>query len=127
MMFLNHSKDRCANSLLRLVRSSAHRRAKPSAILHWQALSEPVIPHSTEMHYAAPSGGRIVVGYQYGGEEHPILKSSSLYTLASSNARWLMQLAEVERFAVDDCIIFANSTDFEGWEAKDIKTTILDK
>src|SRR5258708_31309002 len=96
-------------------------------IYHREVLSEPAIPHSTEMHYAAPPGGRIVVGYQYGGEEHPILKSSSLYTLASSNARWLMQLAEVERFAVDDCIIFANSTDFEGWEAKDIKTTILDK
>ena len=37
-----------------------------------------------------------------------------------------MRLAEVERFAVDDCIIFANSPNFEGWEAKDIKTTILD-
>jgi len=37
-----------------------------------------------------------------------------------------MQLAEVERFAIDDCIIFANSPNFEGWEAKDIKTNILD-
>ncbi len=94
-------------------------------VYHREVLSEPVIPYTIEMPYAAPPGGRIVVGYQYGGEEHPVLKSSSLYTLASSNARWLMQLAGVERFAVDDCIIFANSTDFEGWEPKDIKTTIL--
>ena len=90
-----------------------------------EVVSEPALPHTTESHYAAPPGGRIVVGYQYGGEEHPVLKSSSLYTLASSNARWLMQLAELERFAVDDCIIFANSPNFEGWEAKDIKTSIL--
>ncbi len=94
-------------------------------LYHREVVSEPAIPHTTETPYAAAPGGRIVVGYQYGGEEHPVLKSSSLYTLASSNARWLMQLAELERFAVDDCIIFANSPNFEGWGANDIRTTML--
>src|SRR6266480_72107 len=70
-------------------------------------------------------GGRIVVGNQYGEEQDNILKSSSLYTLASDNARWLMQLANVERFAVDDCIILANSEDFKGWKPQDIRTSIL--
>jgi hypothetical protein len=69
-------------------------------------------------------GGRIVVGNQYGEYQDNILKSSSLYTLASDNARWLMQLANVERFAVDDCIILANSEDFKGWKPQDIRTTI---
>ncbi len=70
-------------------------------------------------------GERIVVGNQYAEEHQELLKTSSLYTLASENARWLMQLANVERFAVDDCILLANSEDFKGWEPHDIKTTIL--
>ncbi len=66
-----------------------------------------------------------MVGNQYGEEQDNALKSSSLYTLASDNARWLMQLANVERFAIDDCIILANSEDFKGWKPEDIRTTIL--
>jgi hypothetical protein len=66
-----------------------------------------------------------VVGNQYNEEQNNILKASSLYNLASDNARWLMQTANVERFAVDDCIIIANSENFKGWEPHEIKTTIL--
>jgi hypothetical protein len=36
-----------------------------------------------------------------------------------------MQLANVERFAIDDCIILANSENFKGWDPQEIKTTIL--
>ncbi len=77
------------------------------------------------VHYAETLGGRIVVGNNYGEELHPVLKSSNLYTLASDNARWLMQLADVERFAVDDCILLTNSNDFRGWEPREIKTIVL--
>jgi hypothetical protein len=65
------------------------------------------------------------VGNQYGEEQDAVLKANSLYTLASHNAHWLMQLADVERFAVDDCILLANSEHFQGWEPHEIKTTIL--
>ena len=76
-------------------------------------------------HYAETIGGRIVVGNQYGEEAEAVLKSHSLYTLASDNAWWLMELAEVEHFAVDDCIILTNSENFKGWEPHEIQTTIL--
>lgn len=76
-------------------------------------------------HYAETIGGRIVVGNQYGEGVEAILKSHSLYTLASNNARWLMELAEVEHFSVDDCIILTNSEHFQGWEPHEIQTTIL--
>ena len=76
-------------------------------------------------HYAETIGGRIVVGNQYGEEAEAVLKSHSLYTLASDNAWWLMELAEVEHFAVDDCIILTNSENFKGWEPREIQTTIL--
>ena len=36
-----------------------------------------------------------------------------------------MQLADVERFAVDDCIILTNSKNFEGWNHDEIKSTVL--
>ncbi len=75
--------------------------------------------------YTETIGGRIVVGSQYGGEMNNNLKLRSLYSLASDSARWLMQLANVERFAVDDCIILTNSENFEGWERHEIQTTIL--
>lgn len=87
-------------------------------------VSAPVMP-STPIHYAEKIGERIVVGNQYGEEQDDILKASSLYKLASDNAKWLMQLANVERFAVDDCIILANSENFKGWEPQEIRTTIL--
>src|SRR5712692_1201975 len=37
----------------------------------------------------------------------------------------LMQLANIERFAVDDCILLTNSRNFAGWGPQDIKTTLL--
>ncbi len=80
-----------------------------------------------ENHYAAEIEGRIVVGYQYGEELSKISMSNSLYSLASPNARWLMQLADVEHFAVDDCIILTNSRNFAGWEPSEIKTTVLSR
>ncbi len=69
-------------------------------------------------------GDRIVIGNEYNGYAN-VSDAQSLYTLASDNARWLMQLAGVERFAVDDCIIIANSEDFKGWESHEIRTNIL--
>ena len=80
-----------------------------------------------ETHYTAELEGRLVVGYQYGEELSKILSSNSLYSLASSNARGLMQLADVERFAVDDCIILTNSRSFAGWTPQEIKTLVLNR
>jgi transcriptional regulator with XRE-family HTH domain len=80
---------------------------------------------AAHVYYTETLGERIVVGSQYGEEQDAVLKASSLYTLASDNAKWLMQLADVERFAVDDCILLANSEHFRGWEPHEIKTTIL--
>ncbi len=60
------------------------------------------------VHYAEALEGKIVVGHQYGEELNTDIIKYSLYSLASSNARWLMQLADIERFAVDDCIILTN-------------------
>lgn len=69
-------------------------------------------------------GERIVVGNNY-NDHTSVPNVHSLYTLSSENARWLMQLAGVERFAVDDCIIIANSENFKGWEPHEIRTTML--
>ncbi|HLJ35009.1 MAG TPA: helix-turn-helix domain-containing protein [Ktedonobacteraceae bacterium] len=69
--------------------------------------------------------GRIIVGYQYGEKLNTIFTSKSLYSLASPNARWLMQLADIQCFAVDDCMIMTNSRNFDGWDMQEIKTTIL--
>ncbi|HLQ29653.1 MAG TPA: helix-turn-helix transcriptional regulator [Ktedonobacteraceae bacterium] len=80
-----------------------------------------------ETHYASELEGRLVVGYQYGEELSKVLMPNSLYSLASPSARWLMQLAEIERFAVDDCIILTNSRSFAGWEPDEMKTTVLSK
>ena len=77
------------------------------------------------VHYAEALEGKIVVGYQYGEELNTDIIKYSLYSLASSNARWLMQLADIERFAVDECIILTNSRNFQGWNPNEIKTTVL--
>ena len=71
------------------------------------------------------SESRIVVGYGYGQHLQTNLSSTDLYSLASSNALWLMREAEIERFAVDDCIILTNSRDFAGWDADEIHITVL--
>lgn len=83
------------------------------------------VMQTTPIHSAEKIGERIVVGNQYGEGQNSLLKAKSLYQLASENARWLMQLANVERFAVDDCILLANSEQFKGWEPQEIRTTIL--
>jgi transcriptional regulator with XRE-family HTH domain len=77
------------------------------------------------VHYAAALEGKIVVGHQYGEEFNTDIIKDSLYSLASPNARWLMQLADIERFSVDDCIILTNSRNFQGWNSNEIKTTVL--
>lgn len=48
----------------------------------------------------------------------------NLSSLTSGNARWFMQHAHIERFAVDDCITILNSEDFKGWAPHEILTTI---
>lgn len=83
------------------------------------------VTQTTPIHSAEKIGERIVVGNHYGEEQESMLKAKSLYMLASDNAKWLMQLANVERFAVDDCIILANSEQFKGWEPQEIRTTML--
>jgi hypothetical protein len=65
-----------------------------------------------------------VVGSEYNGNTS-VPGAYNLYTLASDNARWLMQVAGIERFAVDDCILIANSENFRGWEPHEIRTTVL--
>jgi transcriptional regulator with XRE-family HTH domain len=90
------------------------------------ALDELMI-QSTPVYHVETVGGRIVVGNSYGEEIDPVLKSTSLYTLASDNAKWLMQIADVEKFAVDDCILLVNSPDFKGWNANEIETILLSK
>jgi hypothetical protein len=71
------------------------------------------------------SAARIVVGYGYGEQLQNNSSSTDLYSLASPNALWLMQEAEIERFAVDDCILLTNSRDFTGWDVDEIHTTVL--
>jgi transcriptional regulator with XRE-family HTH domain len=90
-----------------------------------EELTEPDAVQAIQVHYAQAPEGKIVVGHQYGDSLHAALTNYNLYSLASPNARWLMQLADVERFAVDDCIILTNSKNFEGWNHDEIKTTVL--
>lgn len=80
---------------------------------------------AAQVYYAEAPEGKLVVGHQYGENMNAAIIPHDLYSLASPNARWLMQLADVERFAVDDCIILTNSRNFEGWNHDEIKTTVL--
>lgn len=77
------------------------------------------------VYYTEKIGERIVIGDHYGANWTEALKATNLFSLASDNARWLMQRADIENFAVDDCIILANSENFRGWESHEIRTTIL--
>jgi transcriptional regulator with XRE-family HTH domain len=90
-----------------------------------EELEEPNELQAVRVYYAEALEGKIVVGHQYGEELSTDIIKYSLYSLASSNARWLMQLADIERFAVDDCIILTNSRNFQGWNPNEIKTTVL--
>jgi len=95
-------------------------------ILHrGQEPGEPNDLQSIRVHYAEALEGKMVVGHQYGEEFNTDSIPYSLYSLASPNARWLMQLADVERFAVDDCIILTNSKNYQGWNPHEIQTTVL--
>ncbi len=69
--------------------------------------------------------GRIIVGYKYGEEINVSSQSESLYTLASPKASWLMQLADVDCFTIDDFMMFTNSNNFVGWDRDEIITTTL--
>src|SRR6266567_7528909 len=100
-------------------------RSRLDILNNKQSLTEPATIPAAQVHYASSVEGRLVVGHQYGEEFTSISPSSSLYALASDNARWLMQLANIERFAVDDCIILANSENFKGWEPHEVRTTVL--
>ena len=77
-----------------------------------------------EVYYAEAPEGKLVVGHLY-GEKLSTDVPHDLYSMASPNAQWLMQLADIERFAVDDCIVLTNSRNFEGWSHDEIKTTVL--
>jgi transcriptional regulator with XRE-family HTH domain len=98
---------------------------KLDKIYHREEPVELEAVQATLVHYAEAPEGKLVVGHQYGESLSAAIQSYNLYTLSSSNARWLMQLADVERFAVDDCIILTNSKNFEGWTHDEIKTTVL--
>jgi transcriptional regulator with XRE-family HTH domain len=85
---------------------------------------EPMIPlvlSSTQVLKGATLEGRIVVGHQYSEELFNTPIPPSLYALASPNARWLMQFAGIERFAVDDCITLTRSRNFAGWTPEEVK------
>lgn len=53
------------------------------------------------VYYAEAVEGKIVVGHQYGEELNVDMVKYDIYALASVNACWLMELADIERFAVD--------------------------
>ncbi len=94
-------------------------------IYNRQESAELDVVQAVQVHYSEAPEGKLVVGHQYGEGFQSDLISYSLYSLASPNARWLMQQADIERFAVDDCIILTNSRDFRGWDGSEIKTTVL--
>jgi len=98
---------------------------KLDKIYHREEPPESDVAQALPVHYTEAPEGKLVVGHQYGESLYTALHTYNLYSLASQNARWLMQLADVERFAVDDCIILTNSKNFEGWTHDEIQTTVL--
>jgi transcriptional regulator with XRE-family HTH domain len=80
---------------------------------------------ATHVYHTSLPNGKIVVGHQYGEELCMDLTSYNLHSLASSGAKHLMEMADADCFAVDDCIILANSRDFQGWGPQQIETTIV--
>ena len=67
--------------------------------------------------------GKVIVGGQRGMAASDS-STPNLFVLASEQARWLMAYADVEHFAVDDCISIAQSRDFHGWLPDEIETTL---
>lgn len=100
-------------------------RKRLNILQNRQEIGDFDVRQSVRVHYAETLEGKLVVGHQYGEELTTDVVQFSLYSLASTSARWLMQLADIERFAVDDCIILTNSRNFQGWEPHEIKTTVL--
>ncbi len=94
-------------------------------IFNKQELAETDPVRMIQVSNATALEGKLVVGYQYGQGLNPEIITYSLYSLASESARRLMELADIERFAVDDCVILTNSRDFRGWKSDEIKTTVL--
>jgi predicted membrane protein len=55
------------------------------------------------------------------------VKSTSIVTsstLASANIRHLMQDANYEALAIDDCVLIAGSENFQGWSERDMIVTV---
>ena len=102
-------------------------RRRRDTIVNRQEPSKSELLKPVQVHYTQSLEGKLVVGHQYGEGLGKDLVTYSLHALASPHAQWLMQLADVERFAVDDCIILTNSKNFEGWSPSDIETTVLDR
>jgi hypothetical protein len=48
----------------------------------------------------------------------------SLTNLASANIRHLMQDANYEALAIDDCVLIAGSENFQGWSERDMIVTV---
>ena len=94
-------------------------------IAHFQGHSEKpqafkVLPY----HTSDTLTGKLIVGREQ-GHMSSNLSQYNLYDLASEQARWLMQLTDVDCFAVDDCICIAQSRDFQGWATSEIEATLL--
>lgn len=68
---------------------------------------------------------KVVVGKMYGKEMNTSHTSYSLDTLASQNALHLMELADIDCFAVDDFITLTQSNAFVGWNRDEIFLTKL--
>lgn len=68
---------------------------------------------------------RVVVGSMYGKEMNSSYSSYSLDTLASQNALHLLELADVDCFAIDDLITLTQSNAFLGWNRDEIFLTKL--
>lgn len=68
---------------------------------------------------------RVVVGKMYGKEMNTSHTPHSLDALASQNALHLMELADIDCFAVDDMITLTQSNAFIGWNRDEIFLTKL--
>ena len=68
---------------------------------------------------------RVVIGKMYGQEMQYSHTSHNLDTLASQHAMHLMELANVDCFAVDDMLTLTQSHAFRGWNRDEIFLTKL--
>ena len=68
---------------------------------------------------------RVIVKKMYGKEMNSSQDAYSLETLASQNALHLMEIADIDCFAVDDFITLTQSNAFIGWNRDEIFLTKL--